>query len=116
MYDARAANAKSLVLGASTEILLISGKLPKLKGSLAEHNAICARDIASGESQLAIVEGDIKIMTKVVQMAKCDGSFLQVQKCHSDMSLFGEKKSRRGHPVSLVSLQEGTVMDDLDQL
>merc|ERR1719379_1099607 len=41
MYDARAAAARADILGAETEITLISGKLPKLKAALEEHNDVC---------------------------------------------------------------------------
>eukprot|EP00747_Dinoflagellata_sp_TGD_P156415 gnl/TRDRNA2_/TRDRNA2_177661_c10_seq1.p1 gnl/TRDRNA2_/TRDRNA2_177661_c10~~gnl/TRDRNA2_/TRDRNA2_177661_c10_seq1.p1 ORF type:complete len:899 (+),score=218.17 gnl/TRDRNA2_/TRDRNA2_177661_c10_seq1:93-2699(+) len=115
-YDAKAAAAKGEVLAAGTQINLIGGKLPKLKGALSEHNAICKKDIGALLSQLAVVQGDIKVMTKVVKMAKCDGSFIQVQKCSSDAALLQDKKSHRRHELSLISVQQSSLMDDLDLL
>merc|ERR1719261_2428757 len=75
-YNAVAAAARSSILQAMTTIEIIETKLPELKHTLQMSMQKCATELAALQAQLAIVEGDLKIMEVIIDMTQCTQSSL----------------------------------------
>merc|ERR1719399_1709275 len=66
MYNAIAAEARSDILAAQTQIDMITQRIPELNTSLAQLLQKCSTEQAALRAQLAVREGDITVMNRVV--------------------------------------------------
>merc|ERR1719161_1573322 len=81
MYNAIASEARSDILAAQTNIDMIVNKLPRLNDSLNQLLKMCSAEQAALRAQLAVLEGDITVMNRVVAMTNCaqSSALLQVK-------------------------------------
>merc|ERR1719160_1630455 len=79
-YNAIASEARAEILAAQTQIDMLVQKIPELNESLAQLLAKCATEISSLRAQLAVLEGDITVINRVVAMTNCaqSASLLQL--------------------------------------
>merc|ERR1719390_258764 len=79
-YNAIASEARAEILAAQTQIDMLVQKIPELNDSLAQLLKKCATEISSLRAQLAVLEGDITVMNRVVAMTNCaqSSSLLQL--------------------------------------
>merc|ERR1719316_1710906 len=76
-----AANSRSLILDAQARINRCEVDIPTKKLELKLHNEKCANELKKMKDRLAIILGDIEIMTTILTMTDCDAkSFIQRQK------------------------------------
>merc|ERR1719316_1904745 len=79
-YNAIASEARAEILAAQTQIEMLLQKIPELNDQLAQLLAKCASEISSLRAQLAVLEGDIAVINRVVAMTNCaqSSSLLQL--------------------------------------
>merc|ERR1719316_135914 len=79
-YNAIASEARAEILAAQTQIEMLLQKIPELNDQLAQLLAKCASEISSLRAQLAVLEGDITVINRVVAMTNCaqSASLLQL--------------------------------------
>merc|ERR1719171_2125920 len=79
-YNAIASEARAEILAAQTQIDMLVQKIPELNDQLAQLLQKCATEISSLRAQLAVLEGDIAVMNRVVAMTNCaqSSSLLQL--------------------------------------
>merc|ERR1719159_1442287 len=79
-YNAIASEARAEILAAQTQIDMLVQKIPELNDQLAQLLAKCASEISSLRAQLAVLEGDITVINRVVAMTNCaqSASLLQL--------------------------------------
>merc|ERR1719171_2780329 len=79
-YNAIASEARAEILSAQTQIEMLLQKIPELNDSLAQLLAKCATEISGLKAQLAVLEGDITVINRVVAMTNCaqSSAFLQL--------------------------------------
>merc|ERR1719310_2251537 len=84
MYNAIASEARAEILAAQTQIDMLVQKIPELNDSLAQLLQKCATEITALRAQLAVLEGDIAVMNRVVAMTNCaqSSSLLQLNLVH----------------------------------
>merc|ERR1719399_2637750 len=91
MYNAIASEARSDILAAQTQIDMITQRIPELNTSLAQLLQKCSTEQAALRAQLAVREGDITVMNRVVAMTNCaqSASLLQLNlvRCEGKMSV-----------------------------
>merc|ERR1719316_2102119 len=104
-YNAVAAAARSSILEAMTTIEIIETKLPEFKYTLKMSMQKCATELAALKAQLAIVEGDLKIMEVILEMTQCNTASL-LQCSHKK----GQKK------ISFLTLGHSVIRKKLAQL
>merc|ERR1719261_2166630 len=76
-----AANSRSLILDAQARINRCEVDIPTRKLELKLHNEKCANELKKMKDRLAIILGDIEVMTTILTMTDCDAkSFIQKQK------------------------------------
>jgi len=76
-----AANSRSLILDAQARINRCEVDIPTRKLELKQHNEKCAHELKKMNARLAIILGDIEVMTVILKMTDCDSkSFIQQQK------------------------------------
>jgi hypothetical protein len=76
-----AANSRSLILDAQARINRCAVDIPTRKLELKLHNDKCANELKRMRDRLAIILGDIEVMTTILTMTDCDAkSFIQKQK------------------------------------
>merc|ERR1719353_1816881 len=115
-YNAVAAAARSSILEAMTTIEIIETKLPEFKYTLKMSMQKCATELAALKAQLAIVEGDLKIMEVILEMTQCNtASLLQCshKKGHKKVSFL-----TLGHSVirkKLAQLQSATAREGVQK-
>merc|ERR1719171_139289 len=78
-YNAIASEARAEILAAQTQIDMLVQKIPELNESLAQLLAKCATEISSLRAQLAVLEGDITVINRVVAMTNCAQSSALLQ-------------------------------------
>merc|ERR1719463_64029 len=80
MYNAIASEARAEILAAQTQIDMLVQKIPELNDTLAQLLQKCATEIEALRAQLAVLEGDITVMNRVVAMTNCaqSSSLLQL--------------------------------------
>merc|ERR1719387_3241142 len=71
MYNAIASEARAEILAAQTQIDMLVQKIPELNDTLAQLLQKCATEIEALRAQLAVLEGDITVMNRVVAMTNC---------------------------------------------
>merc|ERR1719311_514934 len=75
-----AANSRSLILDAQARINRCEVDIPTRKLELKQHNEKCAHELKKMNARLAIILGDIEVMTVILKMTDCDSkSFIQQQ-------------------------------------
>merc|ERR1719171_892047 len=79
MYNAIAAEARSDILAAQTQIDMITQRIPELNTALDQLLKKCSAEAAALRAQLAVLEGDITVMNRVVAMTSCAQSSALVQ-------------------------------------
>merc|ERR1719197_649690 len=79
MYNAIASEARSDILAAQTQIDMITQRIPELNTSLDQLLKKCSTEQAALRAQLAVLEGDIAVMNRVVAMTNCAQSSALVQ-------------------------------------
>merc|ERR1719484_98381 len=73
-----AANSRTLILDAQARINRCEIDIPNMKLELSNHNAKCDRQLKKMKDRLAVILGDIEIMTVILKMTDCDAkSFIQ---------------------------------------
>merc|ERR1719316_1342800 len=79
-YNAIASEARAEILAAQTQIEMLLQKIPELNEQLKQLLAKCASEISSLRAQLAVLEGDITVINRVVAMTNCaqSASLLQL--------------------------------------
>merc|ERR1719440_1137479 len=78
-YNAIASEARAEILAAQTQIDMLVQKIPELNESLKQLLAKCATEISSLRAQLAVLEGDIAVINRVVAMTNCAQSAALLQ-------------------------------------
>merc|ERR1719478_2030390 len=68
----KAANSRQHILAAQTQVDISKVALPKLTLELAQHKLKCKHEILQLNNRLAVVEGDISIMTMILKMTDCE--------------------------------------------
>merc|ERR1712224_880965 len=56
---------------ASTSITVCETQIPKLKDSLETVTATCTSELKTLDANIAVVSGDVDVMTEIVKMTKC---------------------------------------------
>merc|ERR1719399_1757722 len=79
MYNAIASEARSEILAAQTQIDMLTQRIPELNTSLDQLMKKCATETAALRAQLAVLEGDITVMNRVVAMTNCAQSSALMQ-------------------------------------
>merc|ERR1719265_167025 len=79
MYNAIASEARAEILAAQTQIDMLVQKIPELNDTLQQLLQQCATEIAALRAQLAVLEGDITVMNRVVALTNCAQSSSLVQ-------------------------------------
>merc|ERR1719399_1529083 len=79
MYNAIAAEARADILAAQTQIEMLTQRIPELNTALDQLLKKCAAEAASLRQQLAVLDGDIEVMNRVVAMTSCAQSSALVQ-------------------------------------
>jgi len=69
-----AANSRSLILDAQARINRCEVDIPTRKLELKLHNEKCARELKKMNDRLAIILGDIEVMTIILTMTDCDAN------------------------------------------
>merc|ERR1719311_1900354 len=69
-----AANSRSLILDAQARINRCEVDIPTRKLELKLHNEKCARELKKMNARLAIILGDIEVMTIILTMTDCDAN------------------------------------------
>merc|ERR1719316_1508034 len=79
-YNAIASEARAGILAAQTQIEMLLQKIPELNDSLAQLLTKCSTEISGLKAQLAVLEGDIAVINRVVAMTNCaqSSSLLQL--------------------------------------
>jgi len=75
-----AANSRALILDSQSTINKCEVDIPTTKLQLKQHNEKCANELAKLNARLKIVEGDIAVMTTILEMTDCEKALLQVQR------------------------------------
>merc|ERR1719446_480679 len=76
-----AANSRTLILDSQSRINRCEVDIPTRKLELKDHNAKCAAELKKMKARLAVIEGDIQIMTMILTMTDCDANkFVQMRK------------------------------------
>jgi len=75
-----AANSRSKILGAQSTINQMQGDIPAKKQELASNKIKCADEKKNARARLAIVQGDIAVLTEILKMTDCDKVFVQTEK------------------------------------
>jgi len=70
----KAAHSREQILAAQTQIGISETNLPKLTEELKQHQNKCKHEIAALKDRIAVVMGDISIMTMILEMTDCDSS------------------------------------------
>merc|ERR1719473_440366 len=78
-YNAIASEARAEILAAQTQIDMLVQKIPELNEQLAQLLKKCATEISALRAQLAVLEGDITVMNRVIAMTNCAQSSALVQ-------------------------------------
>merc|ERR1719163_111889 len=74
-----AANSRTLILDAQGRINRCEVDIPTRKLELKLHNEKCARELHKMKSRLAIILGDIEVMSIILKMTDCSKKFVQVK-------------------------------------
>jgi len=75
-----AANSRSLILDAQTNINRCTKSIPETKQELAAHKAECKTELDKMDARLKIIMGDIEIMTMILEMSDCDAKLVQMER------------------------------------
>jgi len=75
-----AANSRALILDSQSTINKCEVDIPTTKLQLKQHNEKCAHELKKMNDRLKIVEGDIAVMTTILEMTDCEKAFFQIQK------------------------------------
>merc|ERR1719456_1477553 len=76
-----AANSRSLILDAQARINRCEVDIPTRKLELKLHNEKCDHELSKMKDRLAIILGDIEVMTIILTMTDCDAKrFIQMRK------------------------------------
>jgi hypothetical protein len=76
-----AANSRSLILDSQATINKCQVDIPTQKQELKQHNFKCKHELTQMKTRLAVVEGDIKVLSMILKMTDCKAkSFMQEQK------------------------------------
>merc|ERR1719456_1511848 len=67
-----AANSRELILDAQATINRCQVTIPTLKLELKQHKLKCEHELTEMNKRLAIVLGDIEVMTNILEMTDCD--------------------------------------------
>merc|ERR1719443_2380743 len=97
MYNAIAAEARADILAAQTQIEMLTQRIPELNTALDQLEKKCAAEAASLRAQLAVLDGDIEVMNRVVAMTSCAQSSALVQ-----LNMVRCKGGRAHHDESLI--------------
>jgi len=81
-FNGLAADARGCVLRSQGNIAALNNKMPQVKEELDDHRHNCANQVASLKYDLMILNGDIRVMDKILNLTQCSGeaaapSFLQ---------------------------------------
>merc|ERR1719478_749887 len=73
-----AANSRALILDSQATINKCEVDIPTTKYTLKQHNLKCKHELHKMNERLAIVDGDIAVMTTILEMTDCEAdSFMQ---------------------------------------
>merc|ERR1719504_263974 len=75
-----AANSRALILDSQATINKAEVDIPTTKLELKQHNTKCAHELHKMNTRLAIVPGDIAVMTTILEMTDCDKKLLQMER------------------------------------
>merc|ERR1719183_1828673 len=75
-----AANSRALILDAQATIGTCEIDIPVTKQELKQHNLKCEHELKQMNDRLKIVEGDIEVMTMILEMTDCEKKLLQMKK------------------------------------
>merc|ERR1719199_441418 len=79
--NAIAANSRTLILDAQTNINKCETDIPETKMELKNHNSKCRNELSKMNARLRVLMDDIAIMTMILEMSDCDAKFfVQTQK------------------------------------
>merc|ERR1719502_2638554 len=74
-----AANSRTLILDAQARINRCEVDIPTRKLELKLHNEKCKSELHKMNSRLAIILGDIEVMTMILKMTDCGKKFVQMK-------------------------------------
>merc|ERR1719252_447441 len=80
-----AANSRTLILDAQSRINRCEVDIPTRKLELKMHNEKCASELHRMKSRLAIILGDIEVMTVILTMTDCDSKKALLQEGKSSV-------------------------------
>merc|ERR1719502_196990 len=69
-----AANSRSLILDAQARINRCEVDIPTNKLNLKLHNEKCSRELGAMRARLAVILGDIEVMTTILEMTDCEAN------------------------------------------
>jgi len=75
-----AANSRAKILGAQSTINQMQSDVPAKKQELSKHKIKCADEKKNARARLAIVQGDIAVLTSILKMTDCKSTFVQMEK------------------------------------
>jgi len=77
-YNSASASARGRILSAQTQIEMLEEKIPQFESQLMTHNAECKKSSEIQKAQIALVENDISVMTKVLELTECKTALMQL--------------------------------------
>jgi len=121
-----AANSRSLILDAQSEINKCEVDIPNKKLQLKNHNLKCKHELARLRERVKIVEGDIAVLTTILKMTDCKKKFVQTEKltllqCQDPCTqnkfvTFNEKNLQEQVSQLQSSVSHGLVQDSFKDL
>jgi len=74
-----AANSRGKILGAQSTINQMETDIPAKKQELKKNSAKCADELKNARARLQIVQGDIEVLTKILEMTDCKTALVQTE-------------------------------------
>jgi len=118
------AESRKLILDAQSTINICEVHIPTKEYRLKQHLLMCQHELKKMNDRLVIVEGDIKILTKILEMTECK-SFVQktisLLHCHDNCTktsfiTFGNDDLRREVSRLQASVTQGLMKDAFKDL
>merc|ERR1719440_828919 len=76
----KVAACRTHVLAAESQISVGESNIPPAKQALMDHRGKCKNDVRNLHKKLSAIQGDIEVVSKILQMTDCGRSLLQTSR------------------------------------
>merc|ERR1719183_881388 len=112
----KVAECRTKILAAESQIGTGETMIPPAKQALSDHRAKCKSDVSLLHKKLNKLQGDIGVMTSILQMTDCGKSFIQTARhVGKGVGVLHCKHHRCDH-VSLVSFDHSPLKSHCEQV